>query len=136
MSFEFARQIVDAGLKVTHVLPAANANVNTSTIDLGATSAYNQGEGVAVQIEVPAMSAYTDSSKSITLKVQHSSDDSSYSDLGITDTIPGVASTGTSAYVRQFRLPPDCKRYLQLNIAAASGGADVTAITATFKLVF
>lgn len=136
MAYEFSRRIKDAALTVTKAFPAAGANTNTGTIDLGSTSAYNQGQGFELEIYTPALSGFTNSAKVITYTVQHSSDDSTYTDVGISFTVAGVATTGSLENIKQFRLPSDVKRYIQVNIAETSAGADITGSSAIVSLRF
>lgn len=145
MAYIFERQVKDATYVKTKALPAAGATNNTATFDLQAHAGFLP-ESVAVEISVPAMASHSDTTKDVTVKVQHSTDDSSYTDLDdgttgllpdITFTIPGVASTGTAARIVRFRLPcAGLNRYVQFNQAVTSGGPTLTGSSLTYSLLF
>jgi len=145
MSYIYERQIKDATFVKTKALPAAGATNNTATFDLGARAGFLP-EFVAVEVSVPALSAHTDTTKNVTVTVQHSTDDNSYSNLDdnttgalpdITFTIPGIASTGTAARKVRFRLPcAGLNRYVQFKQAVTSGGPTLTASSLTYSLLF
>lgn len=131
------RAIKDATFVKSKALPAAGASNNTSTFDLGAGGFVP--EGIEVEISIPALAAHTDTSKNVTLTVQDSADDNSYTSLSapaITVTRPGIASTGTDAEVIKFRLPAGVRRYVQINQAVTSGGPTLTASSITYSLLF
>lgn len=142
MANEFGRNIKDGQLVVTKALPAAAANNNTDTIDLETIA--GAPENVEVEVSIPAMAAHNSASYDVTIKLQHSTDDSSYADLDTgTGTLPdiiivtpGVASTGSLARVVRFRLPRGVNRYLQFNQAVTTGGPTLTGSTITYSLCF
>lgn len=145
MAYIFERQIKDASFVKTKALPAAGASNNTATFDTGDRGGFFPEE-IGVEISVPAMSAHSDTTKNMTVVVQHSSDDSSYANLDdnttgqlpdITFTIPGVASTGTPARIVRFRLPcGGLKRYVQFKQSVDSGGPTLTGSSLTYSLLF
>lgn len=126
----------DAKLSVSHVFPAAAANVNTASIDLG-LGPYRTDD-VMVHIQIPALAAYTDNTKSIITKIQDSADNSSFADINpqVTTTTLGVASTGTPLTDYYFRLPATVRQFIQINIACLTGGADITALSLVAELTF
>jgi hypothetical protein len=143
MANEFARNTKDASFVKTKALPAAAATNQTDTFDLGRTSAYPSPEGVEFEVSIPAMAAHNSASYDVTIKVQHSTDDSSYADFDtgtealpdIVITHPGVASTGSVARVVRLRLPSNCNRYIQFNQAVTTGGPTLTGSSVTYSLV-
>lgn len=145
MSFVYERQIKDANFVKTKALPSAGSSNNTATFDTGARTGFFPEE-IGVEVSVPALTAHTDSTKDVTIKVQHSDDDSSYADLddGVTGTvpditfaIPGVTTDGSAARIVRFRLPTDgLKRYVQFNQAVTSGGPTLTGSSVTYSLLF
>jgi hypothetical protein len=60
MANEFARNVKDNSLIVTKACPAAGANNNSATIDLGSSSSYFQGDHMEVEIVIPALPALAD----------------------------------------------------------------------------
>lgn len=129
------RLVRDAQLSVTKALPAAAANNNSGTIDLG-TGPFHQEE-IVIEISIPAMSAHSDTTKNVVIKLQDSADDSTYNDVSpaISFTLAGVASTGTSATVKRLKLPPGTRRYIQFNQAVDSGGPTLTAKSVTYSVL-
>lgn len=148
MAFIFERQIQDANFVKAKALPAAGANNNSATFDLGSRVGFSPEE-IVFEVDLPALTAHTDSTKNVTLTVQHSDDDSTYVNLDdgigsptgapaqITITTPGVASTGTAARKVFVRLSGQgLKRYVQFNQAVTSGGPTLTASSVTYSLRF
>jgi hypothetical protein len=144
MANEFGRNIKDTGLIVTKALPAAAANNNTDTIDLG--TAVGTPENVEVEISIPAMTANNSASYSADIKLQHCTttggsfedlDDGTGSLPDIVVVTPGVADgTGSIARVVRFRLPRGIKRFIQFNQAVTTGGPTLTGTTVTYSLTF
>ncbi len=134
----FGRHIKDALLSVTKALPAAASNNNTATIDLEKTAGTPAPENLEVEISIPAIAAHSDNSKSVTLKMQDSADDSSYSDTQPVTSfvLTGVTTDGSAAAVYRFRLPPGTRRYVQFNQAVASGAPSLIGSSITYSLRF
>jgi hypothetical protein len=130
------RRIKDALLTVSKVMPADDANHNSPTIDFGAIGPAAL-ESIEIEVSVPAMAAYVSTAHSVTITFQDSADDSSYAANTLMGSlvIPGVATSGTAAVVRRFKVPSNARRYLQANIAAADGGANITATAVTFSVL-
>lgn len=135
------RLVRDASLTVTKALPSAGSNNNSPTIDLG-TGPWHPEE-IEIEIVQPAFSAHTDSTKNVTLTLQHSSDDSSYSSTddgigslpAVTLTTPGVSSAGTVARTARVKLPAGLKRYIQFNQAVSGSGPNLTALSITYTVL-
>lgn len=131
-----SRLIRDALLVVTRALPAANANVDSTSIDLGDVSPVLHGQNHELSLEMPALPNLANSI-SATVTVQDSADNSSFA------AVPGVATlvrtgaggTGSAALTRVIRLPSTVRRYLNVNIAVANTGGDNTASTFTFRIL-
>jgi hypothetical protein len=130
------RFLRDAGKTVTKALPAAGASNQSGTIDIGVGPFHP--EELDVEISIPAMAAHSDTTKNVTITLQDSADDSSYADVdpAIVETLAGVSSTGTSAKVVVFRLPPGTRRYIQFTQAVTSGGPTLTGSSVTYSLCF
>lgn len=133
-----SRLVRDAGITVTKALPAAGASNQTGTIDLG-TGPWHPEE-LVIEVSIPAFASHTDSSKNVTLTLQDSADDSSYSNTdsgtgtnpAITITTPGVTTDGSAARVVRLHLPPGVRRYIQFTQAVTSGGPTLTASSITY----
>lgn len=130
------RIIRDAALKVTKAIPAAGANHNTATIDLGSSTPGAGIEGVEVEIAIPALPSLADT-KTLTVKLQDSADDSTYADIEelASLVVTGVSTSGSAAATRTVRLPSSVGRYIQANLAVASAGGDNTAKSVVVSLL-
>jgi len=130
------RDRYDADTTVSKALPAANANTNSASIDLGnlPDSALEHIEAVVAIPATPDLEAGTD----ITVKLQDSDDDSSFADivgLGSQIVTGSAESTGGPATVLRWALQPDSLRqYLSANVAVENGGGDNTGVDFEFKL--
>jgi hypothetical protein len=137
MSYEYTRSRRDAALVVTKAAPAANANHNTPTLDLEQVTG-GEIEGMVGEIEIKALPSLADT-KTLTVKLQDSANDSSYADVDplIQTTVTGVSSAGSAAKTVRFRFPPGTRRYVQLNLAVAASGGDNTGVASavTFSIL-
>jgi hypothetical protein len=129
----------DAAHIVTKPLPAAGANNNTATLDTGAARTAPNGVLCAcsgtLELTWPALPNLVDA-KTVTFKVQDSADDSGYADLGLTWTLTGAGGAGVAAGSKRFVLPPDVRRYVQVNTAVAAAGGDSTAKSVSVAFLF
>ena len=131
------RTRLDALTTVTKALPAANANTNSATIDLGEVPD-SALEHVELIVSVPATTTLVDT-KLITIKVQDSADDSSYADVaGLgSQTVVGITDDGSVATTRRWKLSPSgIRRYVQVNVAIPSDGGDNRAFNFTTALAY
>jgi hypothetical protein len=127
----------DSTFARTKVLPGAGATNLTDVIDLESVLGDPGVSKFLVEIAVPAVAGNTDSSKSFTLSVHDSANNSSFAALAVplTLTVPGVTSTGSVAITKTFRLPPDVRRYIKFSQTAPSV-VDVSAATIAYDLLF
>lgn len=129
----------DAALIVTKALPAAGANHNSGTLDTGAPRTTPNGVLAAnagtIELVWPALPSLVDA-KTVTFKVQDSADDAAYPDLGLSWTLTGAGGVGVPAGSKRFVLPPDVRRYVQVNAAVAAAGGDSTAKSFTVAFLF
>ena len=125
------RNLRDASLVVTKACPAANANHNSGTIDLG-VSPGAVTQFVELEIAIPALPSLA-ADKTLTVKVQDSADDSTYADVAelASFVVTGVSTSGSAAATRTLRMPSTIKRYVQVNLAVAASGGDNTAKSVT-----
>lgn len=136
MANEFTRGIQDAKFKVTTALPAAGANGNTTSFDLGA-GGNHQPESVEVEVSLPATPSLADN-KNVDIKLQDSADDSTFADVAplIISRVTGAGGAGAAAKVFRFKLPPGTRRYIRFNQAVDAAGGDNTAVSSTITLRF
>ena len=130
------RTIRDGKLKAVKACPGAGNNHNTGTIDLGCANPGASVETVEVEIVIPALPSLVDG-KTLTVKLQDSADDSSYTDIPelASLVVTGASGGGSAAATRIVRLPSSAKRYLQANLAVVTGGGDNTAQSVTVSLL-
>jgi len=126
----------DAALTTTKACPAAGANHNTATLDLKSTTAGAFADSVEVEIVIPALPSLADG-KTLTVKLQDSADNSSYTDIPelAAFVVTGASGAGSAKATRVIRLPSSAKRYLQANLAVADGGGDNTGKSVTVSLL-
>ena len=137
MAYEHTRNQRDADFIVVKALPAANANHNTDTIDLEQLTGGDL-ENIQFEISVPATPALADTKK-ITITVQDSADDITFAAIDplISTTVTGVATgQGGPAKTVRFRLPPNARRYIQLNLAVENSGGNNTGVDVTWSVLF
>ena len=137
MPFEYNRNIRDAKFAVEKAFPAANAVAVTDSLDLEQTNGGTL-ENVEAEIVIPALPALTDNTKTVTIALHDSADNSSFAatDPLVQTSIVGVATTGTAAKTVRFRFPPVTRRYVRLSISVPTGGGDNTALKVGFNLLF
>jgi len=128
--------IRDAALKVTKACPAAGANHNTDTIDLGCKNPGASVESFEVEIAIPALPSL-EADKTLTVKLQDSADNTTFADVEqlASVVVTGVSTSGSAASTVVVRLPSDVKRYVQANLAVASSGGDNTAKSVVVSLL-
>ncbi len=124
----------DLNLSINRTLPAQNSNNNSSSIDLGTATQTQVGSNTEVQVYVPATACAT--GQTITVTIQDSANDSSFAQVAQLETLvlTGV-SNATSETTRTWRLPSTVRRYIRINVACSATTGDLTANTATFKLL-
>lgn len=130
------RYLTDALLRSVKALPAAAANADCDSIDLGANP-YPATEGIMVRVTVPATTALVED-KDITITFQDSADDSTFAAIPELATLVitgAAAAAGGAATVREVFLPPSVRQYLNANAAVETGGGNNTAVSFTLELV-
>ena len=128
--------IRDAALKVTKACPAAGANHNTDTIDLGCKNPGASVESFEVEIAIPALPSLADG-KTLTVKLQDSADNTTFADVEqlASVVVTGASGNGSAAKTVVVRLPSDVNRYVQANLAVVTGGGDNTAKSVVVSLL-
>lgn len=134
-SYVYNRQIKDAQKVVTKAAPADGASNQSPTIDLGAGPF--KPEEMEVEISFPAIAALADT-KTLTITLQDSADDSSYADTDpvISTSVVGVSTNGSAAKKVRFRLPASTRRYIQFTQTAVASAGTITGSTITYSLLF
>lgn len=136
MSFEYNRNIRDAAKVGTLAVPAAAANISGAAVDL---EQVNGGimENVDFEIAIPALPSLADA-KSLTVTVQDSADGTTFANLDPSQvtTVTGAGGAGSAAKTVRFRMPPQARRYIGLNLAVAASGGDSTAKSVTLSALF
>ena len=126
----------DALTNVEVAIPAAAANSNTPSIDLG-TDPLVTIESVELEVSTDDLPAAFASAATITVTVQDSADNASFAPaVGLAT----IVHTGTGAAIdglnRRVKLQPGVRRYVRLNVALSSGGGALTAYKAYGKLKY
>ena len=135
MAFENSRNLKDDLKIVTTALPAANANVTSTALDLEQVTG-GLLENVILELSVPATDSLVDT-KAITFKVFTGATTSlSVCDPLMQTTVVGTTGNVSAAKVVRFRLPPDCLRYVGINASVPSDGGNVTDVSFTTSLLF
>ena len=121
----------DAALHLEVNFPAANANVNTPTLDLGVdvSGFSDQWRLGRLKLTVPALPANTDNTKTITIDLQDSGDGGATfanTQPRIQATIVGVTTTGSAASTIDMPLPPGLRGPIQLQVAVPTGAGNNT----------
>jgi hypothetical protein len=137
------RAIKDAAMEVVHVFPAAGANVDSASIDLGAgagKAAPNDDsalEQLMVELESEAVPALVDT-KTITFTLKDSADNVTFVAIAAFPTVvvTGAGGVGAAKKKVQFRLPPGTRRYINVNAAVLAAGGDNTAAHFWLRLLF
>ena len=130
------RTITDADLTVTTALPAADANVDSASLDFSAASTAAL-ESVELEISIPATPDLVED-KDITLTIQDSADDSTFAaveELEALVVTGAAAAAGGAATTRKYRLPSSAKRFINVNAAVEADGADNTGVSFTWRIL-
>ena len=137
------RNIIDANYKVTTALPAsASATVNGTSLDLGDAISglpFVTTETVNVQVLAPALSTtIAPDTRTMSYVLADSADNSSFTAIGTlaTQVQTGAGGVGAAAATYTFKLPPNTRRYIRLQITSGGSTTDASATTATLQLAF
>lgn len=133
MANEFARNIKDSTYSVTRALTAADGNVTSTDIDLGAD--VFKGENYELSIYVPSLTgSQLASADTLTIQVQNGSAASPTTEIG-RFVLTGTGSTLVEQDFR-FRLPSNAGRYLNVKFTTAGTTGDMSAKSAIVRLLF
>ena len=131
------RMLRDLELQVTKALPNGAATVNSGSIDLEHSANGVHVADCELLIEAPALAtADLPDTKTMTYDVEHSDNDSSWSDLANGVLVQtGADGAGAAAASARVRLPSTAKRYVRA-VATNSGAGDASDKSMTVGLVF
>jgi len=145
MSEANRRNLRDALLSSTVALPAAAATANHSSFDIGDGP---HRERMSVIVECPATASLVDA-KDIYFELEHSTDDSTFTDVGdvletsgsaatvegsIIATVTGDGGDGAPAVVFELPIPQNANRYIRVSQSVEAAGGDNTGVSATVYL--
>jgi hypothetical protein len=131
------RNIKDVSQEVSVSLPAAAANVNSASIDLG----YEPGqiENAEIEIAVDETTALVDT-KDVDVTLYDSADDSSFAAVAVFAApllkVTGVSGNGNDETKLHVRPARTIRRYIRINVATETAGGDVTAHEAHLRILF
>lgn len=138
MAYEYNRNLRDKNYETTLTIDGTNgASVSSSAFDLEQVTG-GDIEKVVVEVVVPAVAGNTNTAESIDFAIQDSADNSSFAalDPAIDWSVAGVASTGSVATTKRFRLPPGTRRYIKLVQTETGDGFTDADQVVTFRLLF
>lgn len=134
MANEQSRNIQDATFVLTRALPTADGTVTSADIDLGPD--VHKPEEVELEVTIPALSAVQlPNADTLTLTIQGGSAASPTTSINLVHVTTGTGSAIAEQKLR-FRLPSNCPRYINAKFVAAGGTGDISAATATVKILF
>jgi hypothetical protein len=100
---------------------------------------YATTETVNLQVLAPALSStILPDTRTMTYVVADSADNSSFTAIGTlaSQVQTGASSAGAAAATYTFKLPPNTRRYVRLQITSGGSTTDASAKTATIQLAF
>jgi len=117
----------DALLSVTKALPAAGANNDSGSIDLGSPTPIVVGDSIEVEVALPVL-ANLAKNKTVTCTLHDSADNTTFAAItGLSTLVVTGGDNGAAAASRVVRLPSSVKRYIRVNTAVLTDGGDNTA---------
>ena len=128
--------IRDTNLVKTKALPAAAATNYSDPLDLLDSAPGIKMRNAQIEVALPATPSLVDA-KTVTLTLQDSADNSSFTDIPTLGSIvvTGASGAGAAAVTRLFKLPETIRRYVRLKQAVLTAGGDNTAISTTTAYV-
>lgn len=118
---------------VRTTLPAQNANVNGTSIDLGPVPITDD---VHFVLKLPATPSLANG-QTITGKIQDSADNANFADIAVPTLVStGAGGAGSAGGQTVARIPLNCRRYVRANWACSATAGDNTAVKGEFALGF
>jgi len=126
-------EVQDALLASSFALPAQNATVNATAIDLTVANPVLAGTHGDLVLSVPATTTATGQTQTFT--IQDSADNSTFAAVAqlATLVLTGV-SNATPATERRWRLPDSIRRYVRVSVTSSATATSQTGVTATLTL--
>lgn len=136
MANEFVRNIADADLTKTWALTASDGSVTSGDFDFGALAPGVSLENVELEVTIPSLSGTElASADTLTVLLQHGAAAAPTTSLQISKVLTGTGSTLPETKYR-FKLPSDVLRYGNVKITTAGTTGNMSAKSATAKLLF
>jgi len=134
MANEFARNIVDSELTKTGALPTADGTSYTGEFDLG--SAAYKTERIEFAITIPDLTTTNlPDADTLTVNVVSGSATAPTTVLHRIKVYTGAGGAGATGSTTRWRPPSDIAQYVRFQMVAAGGTGDMSAKTATVKLL-
>jgi hypothetical protein len=135
MANEFSRNTQDADLTKARLLTASDGNVTSPDIDLGTNSKGFLTEEHELEVLIPALTAtQLASADTLTILLQGGSAVTPTTSLGLSAVLTGTGSAIAQTSFR-FRLPANCPRYVNAKFTTAGTTGDMSAVSASVKLL-
>ena len=137
MANEFARNRQDADLNpAAKALPAAaSTTANTASIDLNAVTPFVAP--IELNLNTPSLdSTALPNSETVTYELEHSTDDTTFTDVYILDGAlqTGAGGAGDSGGDFRFTLPSDINRYIRVSATTSSSTGDCSGSNMTLTV--
>lgn len=134
---KFAPHMRDAAREVTLAFPAASAAANSGSVDLGHDPGAAPSCCLGLRVAWPDLAAHTDNTKTITVTLQDSADNSSFATVNpsVVLNLTGVATTGLLADEFVMPLPLGVRRYVRVAVANPASGPAITSLSLTIGAV-
>jgi hypothetical protein len=133
MAHEFARNIQDTQFAMPVALPNGDNTVQSGDFDLGAD--IYKGSNYEIAVSLPDLTELElGDAKTLTVAMATGNNPGPlvvFSTKTFTGSIDGLA-----AQEKRFPIPSDCPRYVSFLFTGANGAGDMSAKSATLKLVF
>jgi hypothetical protein len=126
------RNLVDALVSTTKVLPAANANNDTDAINIGGLGPHR--ERLKLRASWPANTVLV-AEKKITLTLKSGATSSTSTELDPAQSFVITGATGFAAGYVDFELGQGVLDFIVVNQAVENGGGDNTGTTFTYRVV-
>ena len=136
MAFEFSRNIIDQAYVQTLDITSSTTTAYTPSQDLEQVIGGNI-ENVVGQIYVPAIASLSDT-KTITITLQDSADNSTFADVDPTTStvVTGAGGAGAAVKDSRFRFPPILRRYYRHKVVVAATSGISGTVTLTSRILF
>lgn len=127
----------DSNLSVSQTNAVVDATNYTASIDLGTTSTSQIYRTAYLRGAIPALTLNTNAAKTLLFTVQHSANNSTWSQTSplIQAQLAGVTSTGSTATNFLVPIPPTVNRYIRIQQITPTLAGDSSNKTNVWSLV-